>query len=722
MNDRDMTPTVGGSAEPFWSTGPTRPSVSAGRAAPGGHALADASLAVQPTLAAEWALWGKDAHETGYHVLRCSDGPLRVKDFAETINRYSPGELDDFPQYTVSWIPSAKGEPEYIALGVHELAQADPRWADERSPRDAVGREIVFVRLFCVRYADLVQCAEQVDYPVGYQNLVQAVDGLQLPPAHAGPVALEVPAAASPIVGRGTVRKLAEQVATLLLTGRQVCILGADDIGVAERLRFVDTVMALLPYGMRATMSTATWAGSSSQDLKLRLFFLGTPRVGGRLADGRARAEDILVEWGHPEDTYVLKGSALLYQDWLKDVKSEAPPLLAEQVSPMRFGAADIQRMVGNLPRDKSVAQTLDDLGESMLMADRAAVKRAVRRLHRYLEGEGRAQSVDTQLDYQGRIRRNRLLVDDERLSPALKAEVYAALLPLGFGRALSYAAYCEVEECAGVPLHTSVQTALTKFGAADSLACILAHAPRSGSHGDKLLAELDERGVSGSEPLDMVVNAVAARSLRPRHGPIVLHYALHYLARHSDDPGQTLARLGYLARVHEYVFRQDTNAQVIGLMRVLDVAFEGPLDRADIDQVFACLDYPPTVALEQAVINKTHQRNRAYVRDQVKEAVLRAQGFPRRAARARPRRAWARLLPWNWRRRGHEPTASALDPAYFGGPIAQAPAPSAGLRNRAPTGESPWAHPRITWAVLFLLLVLFAVAFLVVQFAALHG
>ena len=111
----------------------------------------------QLVIAAQWALWGKEAHETGAHVLRCSTGPLRTKDFAEIITRYTPGDLDVLPQYTISWIPDANREPEYVALGIHEFASTDPARSDGRSHRDAAGRAIVFVRLFCVRYAGLGQ-------------------------------------------------------------------------------------------------------------------------------------------------------------------------------------------------------------------------------------------------------------------------------------------------------------------------------------------------------------------------------------------------------------------------------------------------------------------------------------------------------------------------------------------------------------------------------------
>jgi len=217
---------------------------------------------------AQWALWGKEADETGAHVLSCSNGPLRTKDFAETITRYSPGDLDALPQYTISWIPDANRDPEYVALGIHELAPTDPARADGRSQRDAAGRVIVFVRLFCVRYADLARMS------AGYQDLFQAADQVQLPPSAAGRVPLILSAEPAPIL-KGPRGRLAARVAVLLLTGHPVCVVGADDASAAERLRFIDTALAWLPYGLRATLSAGTWADSNSQHLKLRLFFAG---------------------------------------------------------------------------------------------------------------------------------------------------------------------------------------------------------------------------------------------------------------------------------------------------------------------------------------------------------------------------------------------------------------------------------------------------------------
>jgi hypothetical protein len=716
VDDRDLIPPAGQPPEMLWSDGLTRPD-----GVLSGDSLA-ADVTGPPAIVAEWALWGKEAQETGYHVLRCSNGPLRAQDFSEVITRYSPGELEGLPEYTVSWIPGANREPEYVAMGIHELAPADPQRADGRSRRDAVGREIVFVRLFCMRYADLAELSPS------YQDLVQAADQVQFPAAAADPVTLTLPAQPSPIPGSGTARRLAERVAALLLTGHPVCVLGADDIPVAERLRFIDTVMAMLPYGLRATMSAATWAGSTSQDLKLRLFFSGAPRVGGRLTDGRPRAEDCLVEWAHPEAVHVTGDAGLLYQDWLKDVRGQAPALLAEQASPVRFNSADIRHMVGNLPKDKGVAETLDDLGQSMLIADRSAIKTAIRRLQRYLAGEHKPADL---IDYQRRVRAGHLLADDGRLSAALKRELYDVLLRVAFGVPLTYAGYCSVEECAGVPLHAPLRAALVRSDAADCLTWVLARETRPGSRSGKSLDELRQQRMPAAEPLERVVRAVAAQALRPAHGPIVLDFALRYLWKYSEDPRTVLARHGYLAWQHEYIYPGDLETQVKQLVRVLGVTFGGPLSRSDIDEVFGQPGYPPTVALEEAVVRMTDRRNRGYVREQVAAAILRSRGFPSQTVLVRRQRLWWPPQRWPWWRRGHEAAAGQrqstpqLEPAGQPDtvplPPTIAPPPPARLRNRVLFRDSAWAHPRITVVTVVLLLVLVAAVFLITR-SVLHG
>jgi hypothetical protein len=55
------------------------------------------------------------------------------------------------------------------------------------------------------------------------------------------------------------IRYSAMRTAALVLTRRPVCVLGAREASVDDRLQFIDTVMAMLPYGIRTRMSAATW-------------------------------------------------------------------------------------------------------------------------------------------------------------------------------------------------------------------------------------------------------------------------------------------------------------------------------------------------------------------------------------------------------------------------------------------------------------------------------
>lgn len=58
--------------------------------------------------------------------------------------------------------------------------------------------------------------------------------------------------------------------AALLLTGRQVCVTHAHDVQLPERVRFLDTVAALLPYGMRTKMTASTWtSGAAVHQIRL---------------------------------------------------------------------------------------------------------------------------------------------------------------------------------------------------------------------------------------------------------------------------------------------------------------------------------------------------------------------------------------------------------------------------------------------------------------------
>ncbi len=126
---------------------------------------------------------------------------------------------------------------------------------------------------------------------------------------------------------------LAMRVAPLLLTGVPVCVLGADETSMDERLRFIDTVMGLLPYGFRAKMTAATWTRATNRNHRFRLFFSSAPRASDK--------PDHLVPWGEPELVRVPGGDAGYYYGWLDD---KVTPLASLALLQQRGSASATRR------------------------------------------------------------------------------------------------------------------------------------------------------------------------------------------------------------------------------------------------------------------------------------------------------------------------------------------------------------------------------------------
>lgn len=581
-----------------------------------------------PAVLAEWALWGKDTRESAYHVLRCSKGTFDPDDFREIITRYSAGVKDALPQYTVCWIPGERGVPSYVAVGIHELADADPRRSGGRSRHDANGREIEFVRLFCARYTDLAEHA------VSYQELVTAVRDQMLPAGLIEPIKVELPAQTTPNAATGSVRALAENVATLLLTTRQVCVLGAEDVTADDRLAFIDTVMALLPYGLRCTMSASTWASSTVQDLKLRLFFSNAER-----SDGGSTS---YVTWGQPGQlclTGPAAEAADLYLSWLRNAGPRAAGSLLFETEPVRFTEAEIRQMIGNLPKDKSVTATLEELAVSLRENDASAVRAAVQRLKRHLAGR---HDPSDQIEYRRLIAWHGLLNDHARLHRGTLASVYRVLLRLAFDVPLSYASYCEIEDCLGSPPRGLLRGVMIELGFADYLSWILAHMAVDRPDADKLMESLDKQGMPPIAPLGLVERHVGGL-LRPAHAQIALDFAVSYLRRYADDPRAELSSRGYLAWPLEIVFPDDRRAQVARLLDYLRFVFGGLLSRGQVTEIFQEPGLYPSIAFEAAVARMAkRRRTRRYVSEQAAIARFRDADLayePKRVRRAhRPR------------------------------------------------------------------------------------
>lgn len=203
-------------------------------------------------IAFEWALEGKPpGGYDDYGLLAWSEGRLDFKVFDELRSRYAAGTSADLPQVTIATARTAENGQisHHVVLAIRE-------WSEHR---DFTNRKIAYTRWFYVPYEQLVE--NRVSYTALYDAFAA------LPPRPEPPLTVDVPPYDPEAVSPG---QDALSAAALLLGGRQVCVIGADNIPMAERLRFVDTVAALLPYGMRTRFTAATWtSGTTEHRIKL---------------------------------------------------------------------------------------------------------------------------------------------------------------------------------------------------------------------------------------------------------------------------------------------------------------------------------------------------------------------------------------------------------------------------------------------------------------------
>ncbi|WP_405088342.1 hypothetical protein [Microbispora sp. NBC_01389] len=266
----------------------------------------------------EWGLEGKEhGSYDEYGLLRWSAERL-AHVFDKLRARYAAGTPSELPQVTIA---PAGIEDKDTGEKSHNVVLAIHTWSDHR---DFTGRKVAYTRWFFVPYHQLQ------DHPVSYQALYAAFDALPLTPEP--PLTVAVPALDPRDVMPGSDALAA---AALLASGQQVCLVGADGVPMAERLRFVDTVMALLPYGLRTRFSAATWTSSTTKH-RIKLSF-------ARYAPEGVQA----VHWGQGADIPLDKHSAE-YHRILRNRDVDYPDLigwLAGQTEPLWFNDDDRPRV-----------------------------------------------------------------------------------------------------------------------------------------------------------------------------------------------------------------------------------------------------------------------------------------------------------------------------------------------------------------------------------------
>lgn len=225
----------------------------------------------------EWALHGKEPEDAeGYRVLGQSDGVISRGLFESALARFSPGMLEKLPQVTMSWLSLGQSDGRYVALAIHEKADGK---------MDRLGRGVILTRYFCMPFASFP------DARVSYEAMYEAVRGIALPTDNGLPVPIDM---AIPGPSAYSAGEQESWVAELLLTRKPVCILGAREVSILDRLRFIDAVTSMLPFGMRSQMSASTWTSTTAMH-KFRLYFSDAPRHEPVLDHS-----DHTVSWGRP--------------------------------------------------------------------------------------------------------------------------------------------------------------------------------------------------------------------------------------------------------------------------------------------------------------------------------------------------------------------------------------------------------------------------------------
>jgi hypothetical protein len=593
--------------EPFTRVGAT--TISASIARP------DDEAGAAPVIQAEWALWGKDEQRTALHVLRCSNGALNGDDFRDLFTRYATGVKEELPQYTVYWIPSdGQRRPVYLAVGIHELADPDPERAGGRR-QNVAGRIVEYVRLFCFRYADVAKLE------ASYAGLVNAVRDVQLLPSQSEPMRVQLPSRGDPPATDGP----AELVASLLLTSRPVCVLAADHLPAWQRLDFIDEVLAQLPFGLRATLSASTWASPTVDDLKLRLFFSSARR-----GDSTRTCH---VNWEHPDLSTVPPGKfeALeFYQEWLREASESARAALSGMKDPVRFDDDDIGRALGQLPRNKSLADTFAELTASLQTGDQDAVSVALKPLRPYLK---RTLEPGDRAVYRNLVEQHQLLANHPELHHSTQASLYNTLLKLAYGGKVSYPDYRGIERAAGGKLSVRLQTALVDKCDLGALPYILAANAGPGYPEQEVMEKLQALGITPGHLLSEVYQQIEA--VQPRHQLIVGDFAVRYLYAYGADVRQELLSRGYLSDLFTLIYPEDQ--QWHQLEAALRQAYGNrKLAKDDIVEVFAHTWVKTAGPIEEVVKSLTKLKLRHLVEREAADAWLTQEGHGALVAKLR--------------------------------------------------------------------------------------
>ncbi|TYB43964.1 hypothetical protein [Actinomadura chibensis] len=395
----------------------------------------------------EWAVWGKEPGGEKYKILRCSDGRLDVQDFEAIVTGYAMAARPDSPR-EVAISRFRDGSDTYLGLAVQSPGEVD--WT---------GRPSAETRFYAIPFEPLTRV------PVSYEGICGYFAEYEHPPSdeviNAKLPALD-PAFLAEHVDDHTLRTCA-----LVLTNKPVCVVGAAHVPMLARLRYLDAVAALLPYGMRRNFAAATWT-SSTADHKFRLYFAGS-----------APPEVFSVVWEQPTEfpTDPVAYRAGHYFELLSAHRGHLTDLIRQlslDTREMRFRDLDLQRFAALLntrptPRspkggeptrvleadrpEGTAAELLVELGDALGRQDGGRVDDLVRLL----------QDLDPPAEerpaIQAVVRDKRLLTAD-RVTRENQYKVFDVVLRCAFGPSVEPTQLPRIKELAG-GLHPALREIL---------------------------------------------------------------------------------------------------------------------------------------------------------------------------------------------------------------------------------------------------------------------
>jgi hypothetical protein len=566
---------------------------------------------------AEWAYWGRTPREhAGYHVLACSRGQFSERNFSDILDRFSPGTLEALPQVTVSYVLAEDGR-RYLGTAFHEPAIGGI---------DRFGRDVTFTRYFCLPYEEVAAGA------ISYLAMHDTLKDHLLPEASTAPVEVEL-ARGEPGIPGDAARAL--EVAELLLTGNPVCIVGAGETTARDRLAFIDAVMLLLPYGLRAEMTAATWTSPVYRGHKFRLFFSDAPRKQPDTGPG-----DHLVAW-RPDrlevraavNPRINPGYAAEYQEWLTPLLEQSVTAkLAARVEPASFKAADILKMVE--VTTKSAQRGWLRRSRHLSAADSPhPVERMIGRLDGDLRS-GSTSSVETTLSQiqdqltrrapneaerqrnQALLKEGRLLREDLPLGKR-KGYFYRSLLTAAFGSAISYPDYLLIEDMlAGEPLHGPLLHAI-EADCQDLRVLFLARFQLSGNRYPRALMHPEQ-----------IINVAADPALRADHAELIWAAMLEVLRNlrpaERNQARTALRSRGFLAPELRQRAPLDLPFQAAALTSLLEALY-GRVDERYFQELFTGYQHAPTEALLLAACQFITEDHLPYVLYYFLDGVARA-------------------------------------------------------------------------------------------------